>query len=262
MHHDSGHAPAGGISSDLGPRPAAETRAAGAPESSGPILGPATFSATLSATQKLVRSIEFTVLYGLIPSLAALYVETFKGLLLPSLVVGAALLTILLRRDPTFDRRLLWNAKAICRWWWRIVILVAAFAAVVASGVWIFERGYFFYLPRERPGLWLMIMFGYPLLSVFPQEIIFRTWFFHRYGPLFGDRWLTIFASTITFGFAHLMFKNPIALLLTTLGGFVFARTYDRSRSTFVVAVEHALYGAVIFTIGLGRFFYLGAVGD
>jgi hypothetical protein len=128
-------------------------------------------------------------------------------------------------------------------------------------------------------------MLGYPLASVYPQEIIFRTFLFHRYGGLFASRFggpsaaapvsgpetgpetspeagpMLIAASTAAFGYAHLMFQSYLAIGLTVLGGLVFARTYARSRSTCTVAVEHALYGCVLFTVGLGRHFYLGAVG-
>ena len=43
------------------------------------------------------------------------------------------------------------------------------------------------------------------------------------------------------------------------LGGWLFARRYQRTRSLLTVSVEHALYGVLIFTIGLGDLFYHAA---
>jgi membrane protease YdiL (CAAX protease family) len=66
-------------------------------------------------------------------------------------------------------------------------------------------------------------------------------------------------ASAFAFGYAHIIFLNWIAVAMTTFGGFLFARDYTRHRSLSLVCLEHALYGCLIFTVGLGRFFYSGA---
>lgn len=47
----------------------------------------------------------------------------------------------------------------------------------------------------------------------------------------------------------HAIYRNWVALLLTFLGGLLFARTY-----------QHTLYGWLLFTIDMGRFFYLAGV--
>jgi membrane protease YdiL (CAAX protease family) len=47
-------------------------------------------------------------------------------------------------------------------------------------------------------------------------------------------------------------------MLLTTAGGLLFAFTYLRSRSTLLVAAEHALYGDFVFTVGIGGMFVNG----
>jgi hypothetical protein len=252
--------------------------------------GLATACGGLSSWKTLRLAAEFFGLYLVIPTLAAEYPRELRGWLLPALVVGGAVLFFVLWRDPTFDRKRLWNAAALRRWWWRVLLLVVFFAVAAVGYVALLDPGSLFEFPRERPGLWAAIMVGYPLASVYPQEIIFRTFLFHRYGGLFerrGDRvtgaeqavvgtplasperltsgtgasWMLIAASTAAFGYAHLMFQSYLAVGLTVLGGLVFARTYARSRSTCTVALEHALYGWVLFTVGLGRYFYLGAVG-
>lgn len=48
-------------------------------------------------------------------------------------------------------------------------------------------------------------------------------------------------------------------MVLSLIGGWLFTRRYQRSRSLLAVAIEHALYRQLVFTIGLGEFFYHGA---
>ena len=115
-------------------------------------------------------------------------------------------------------------------------------------------------LPRRAPGLWVAIMLIYPFLSALPQELVFRVLFFRRYGGLFDGRRVAVAVNAAGFGLAHLMFWNWVAAALTVAGGVIFARAY--LRRGFVQAVLlHAIAGGIIFTSGLGSFFYHGAVG-
>src|SRR5690606_19736697 len=125
---------------------------------------------------------------------------------------------------------------------------------------WWLRPDLLFGFVREKPAFWLLVMFLYPLLSVIPQEIIFRSFFFERYRNLFTHPATMIVASGIAFGFAHILFHNWVAPLLCLIGGIMFATTYHRHRSLLLVAVEHALYGDFLFTLGLGRYFYHGTV--
>ena len=68
-------------------------------------------------------------------------------------------------------------------------------------------------------------------------------------------------ASAGVFALAHLMFWNWVAPALSLAGGLIFAAGY-LGRGGFALAVAlHAVCGWVIFTSGLGGFFYHGAVG-
>jgi len=142
--------------------------------------------------------------------------------------------------------------------WRRIAWIFALGALGITVYTRLYEPAHLFELPRERPWVWLAILVGYPLLSVYPQELIFRGCFFLRYGHLFPSTWSRVGASALAFGFAHLLFGNAVAVLLSTLGGLLFGWTWLRSRSLAVSAVEHALYGCFLFTVGLGRYFYAG----
>ncbi|HXZ68156.1 MAG TPA: CPBP family intramembrane glutamic endopeptidase [Alphaproteobacteria bacterium] len=106
---------------------------------------------------------------------------------------------------------------------------------------------------------WAIIMVFYPLVSAFPQELIYRTLFFHRFGALFGNaRALAAAVNGILFGFAHIMFGSWISVVLSGSLGFVIAWRYSRARSFWGAWFEHALYGDLVFTVGLGRYFFTG----
>ena len=136
--------------------------------------------------------------------------------------------------------------------------LAATAALILLVLLWMPQK--LFDFPRERTGVWLAVMALYPLASVYPQELICRRWFFERYTVLFGEGRGLVAASALSFGWLHIVFINPVAVVLASIGGWLFAETYGRSRSLRLVCLEHAFYGDLIFTVGLGTFFYHGAV--
>ena len=101
----------------------------------------------------------------------------------------------------------------------------------------------------------------YPALLVLPQELLFRCFFFHRYESLFGGKtWLLILCNAASFGLSHLFYGNWIAPTLSFVGGLLFAWRYATTRSLAAVSLEHALWGNYLFTIGIGWYFYSGAI--
>ena len=118
--------------------------------------------------------------------------------------------------------------------------------------VWLTNKNQLFIVIRTKPFLWLAILFVYTLLSVYPQEILYRTFFFQRYKVLIQNDKIFIFLNAIIFAFGHLFFKNVLVIVLTFLGGLLFAMTYNKSKSTLMVSVEHAIYGCWLFTVGMG----------
>jgi hypothetical protein len=131
--------------------------------------------------------------------------------------------------------------------------------SLLTLAVWWFQPAQFLNLPRAHPLLWLLIMILYPLLSVWPQEVIYRRFFFQRYAPLFSEGNALIAASALAFGFGHVIFLNMIAVVMTSIGGVIFAAGYAKHRSLRIACIEHALYGCLVFTLGLGQYFYTGA---
>lgn len=117
---------------------------------------------------------------------------------------------------------------------------------------------YLFFLPKNHLGMWLLIMFAYPLFSVLPQGIIYRVFYFKRYSKLFKNPTMLILANGIFFCFAHIIFNNFIALAFTFVGGLLFAWRYHKTQSWLISSLEHAMYGNLLFTIGIGRFLVSG----
>lgn len=134
----------------------------------------------------------------------------------------------------------------------RIVVLSASLflLAFLASPETFME------MPRERTQLWVMIVLLYPFISALPQEFLYRHFYFWRYKPLFRNEWGVLISSILVYSFVHVIFDNWVAVALTLVGGILFATTYMYTRRLSLAWVEHAIYGQVIFTAGLGPYFY------
>ncbi|MDO6623847.1 CPBP family intramembrane metalloprotease [Oceanihabitans sp. 1_MG-2023] len=130
-------------------------------------------------------------------------------------------------------------------------MLLIAFLTILF--VWFTSKDSLFSVVLHKPLLWLVILFAYSIFSVYPQELIYRTFYFQRYKNLFyNTNWLML-VNAIVFAMAHLFFKNGLVIVLTFLGGLLFAFTYSKSRSTILVTIEHAIYGCWLFTVGMGE---------
>lgn len=210
--------------------------------------------------RRLYLAAELLVIYVGFPVGLVFVREEFARLIVPTLLVTGGGCFFLLWRDPSFDRRRLWNARDFRDGFLRLLRVFVPAALLVGVAVVVSRPDLLFSFPRREPRWWLVVMVLYPLLSVYPQEIIFRTFFFHRYRPLFGSTTVLVAASALVFGLAHLFFGNWVAPVLTTLGGWLFARTYERSESTLQAVVEHGLWGDFLFTIGLGWYFWGGSI--
>jgi uncharacterized protein len=171
------------------------------------------------------------------------------------LVVGGCALWSLWR-DPTVNVRrwFRWNIAAVN---WRMVLLRdALLMTVLAAAVWYSAPQLLFAFVKKAPIQWAVVMLLYPLLSVLPQEVLFRGYFFERYRTVFGRGTPLMVLSALSFGFVHIIFGNWIAVGLSAIGGILFASTYSKTGSVLLVSLEHALFGNFLFTIGLGQYFY------
>lgn len=221
---------------------------------------PATRSPTdaLAPTPPRARlAAEFAAIFIALP--IALYFLPPRGWLIPLILVGGLASWLLLRADRTFDRKQFFIPRSARRHLPISLALFALAAAVLTVFTLLIIPERFFSFPRQNPMVWAMVMLLYPLLSALPQELIFRTFLFHRYAPIFPTAAARITASAVAFAGAHAFLNTVIAVVFSLLGGIIFAWTYHRSRSTILVWLEHALYGCFAFTIGLGWYFYAGA---
>jgi membrane protease YdiL (CAAX protease family) len=157
-----------------------------------------------------------------------------------------------------FKRASLWSLNVNKKIVWLVLARFAFFALLIGSLVAWQAPGQLFYLVHVHPLLWLIIIFLYPVLSVYPQGIIYRGFIFERYRALFRAPWIMSVASACAFAMTHLVFGNILAVGLSLAGGMMFAITYRQTGSVMFSSMEHALYGCFLFTIGLGEYFYHG----
>jgi membrane protease YdiL (CAAX protease family) len=129
--------------------------------------------------------------------------------------------------------------------------------ACAATVLWLRPEA-FLMLPQQNPLLLLVIFVFYPFVSALPQEIVFRVLFFRRYGPLMPGRPAGLAINAAVFSLAHLMYWNAPALILTFLGGLAFGYAYEWRQSFPAAVLLHAIAGWILFSLGLGVFFFTG----
>lgn len=238
--------------------------AASRPAEEAPAALAATAFRELKPSTARLRGLELVFLFFLLPGgLATLTAFGFAVPVIPVLVgIGGAALW-LLHRDPHFPgfralrkhRPSVRHGQELRRVLTLYMISLPGLIGIVGITGW----SYFLAFPAEHTGLWLTICIVYPVLSVIPQELIFRVFFYHRYRALLGSRVTVLWVSALSFGLAHLLFGHWSSVLLSGVGGLLFGWTYLRTRSMLWAAFEHSLYGVTLFTIGLGRFFFSGS---
>lgn len=207
---------------------------------------------------RLALILEFLLLFVALPLLYRFSPMRIPALPLLWVVAGYAMWQLL--RDPRFDRARLWNLSQLPRYSGSILIIFTLGAIGLWLGVRRFAPQLEWSFVREHPGFWAVVMVAYPVLSVYPQGLLYRAFFFERYAAVFPGKWAIIVASAAAFAFLHIVFRNSLAVALTFCGGLLFASRYAQTSSLAVSSFEHALYGCWLFTVGLGQYFYHGTV--
>lgn len=209
--------------------------------------------------------VEHAALFYLIPVILLFREPGQHGVILVLFFIATLGCFWWLRRDRAREARAstprlapLWNAQAAKRAAPAILARFIVLGALISAGVWLLMPERFLGFPRTAPALWMRVMLLYPVLSVVPQELIWRAFFFQRYRAIFATPTRMVLASAASFAFIHILLENTIAVALTLVGGVLFATTYHRTRSLAAASLEHALYGCLVFTVGLGWYFYLG----
>lgn len=198
---------------------------------------------------------EFLILFFIIP---AVYAFNHNSSPIYFLLLLSVFTIFVLYRNTGFRNEIFTNKASWLKDIGRVLkqfILIGLMLTVVTFA---FFPDQLFYCIRHHFSIWVSLMFIYPLFSVYPQELIYRAFLFHRYRDIAGNGKYLLHFSAVAFSFGHIIYFHPISILLTLFGGYLFALTYIKTRSLFAVSFEHALYGCLLYTVGLGRFFYTG----
>ena len=209
----------------------------------------------MNNTVKLRLLLEFILIFWVAPLLLALGVIPIHPF--PLLFTAAALCLVALLKSKTFDRKAFFRVNGLKKQMRPVLLRFIPAALVLLIGTAWLAPDILFYFPRRKPLLWTAVMLLYPFLSVYPQGLTHRAFIFDRYKPLFGQGGAMILASAAAFSFMHVVLRNPLAVILTFIGGLMFGRTYAKTGSLVASGVEHALYGSLLFTLGLGKYLYV-----
>ncbi len=134
---------------------------------------------------------------------------------LPVLWIVAGYAFWQLLRDPHFDRARLWNACQLSSRLGLILTIFVAVALMLWLGVRRFAPELEFSFVRQHPAFWAVVMVAYPVVSVYPQGLLYRAFFFERYAAIFPGKWPMIVASAAAFAFLHIIFRNSLAVVLS-----------------------------------------------
>lgn len=197
----------------------------------------------------LYKGIEFLVIFVIVPVSFAINYSYWVKLVIG--FVGFIYVIYVLLKIENQKLKLATNLN--WKLFWKTT-LFKFFAIVFITTLFVIftEKESLFKPILNQPKLWLIILFVYSVFSVYPQELIFRTFYFKRYKVLIKNRSYLIFLNAIVFSLAHLFFANILVSVLTFIGGLLFATTYKKTQSTIMVSVEHAIYGCWLYTVGMG----------
>ena len=138
--------------------------------------------------------------------------------------------------------------------YWPIIgITFVLLIVLTTSMMYVSHKDLLFKVVLKKPVMWISIVFFYSIFSVYPQEFLYRSFFFNRYQTIFKNKYTLIITNAVLFSLAHLVFQNLLVSILTFIGGLLFATTYYRSKSLLLTSLEHAIYGSWLFTVGMGE---------
>ena len=196
-----------------------------------------------------------TFLLYLLPPLSIVTGYVPKVAVMPLLWIVTLYAYITLRRAKSFELLFHFDRREMGI----ILKRFAVIAPMLGAFTWLFYPDLLFTFIKQHFMFWLLVMLLYPLLSALFQEIIFRAFFEYRFGRVIKNRELFLIFNALLFAYIHTVFGNAIAVTFSFLGSLLFMTTYRQSRSVLMSTIEHGLYGDLIFTLGIGHFFYHGA---
>lgn len=211
-----------------------------------------------------IRLVEFLLFFIAVPVGIAVFLppQMMFSALFAATLVGLVLLVF----TPGFQWRELFKGVAEVNSGIVVLTAVITFIASYAIMTWTRPDALFRLIiepmPRTSAGLpiFLIIALFYPLVSAFPQELIFRPLFFRRYSMLLPKQSLAILLNAFIFSLAHLMYWSWIVAVMTFFGGLLFAWSYQVRKNFAEAVILHSVAGVVLFAVGMGVYFYSGNV--
>lgn len=201
---------------------------------------------------------EWLVLFFGVPLVVALGWLPFTGRWVKLILLLSATFICLLYLlwDKNFGKKRLGGLTKLKLIWKGLLLRSLLCAALLLILGFLFYPEHLFGLLKYRFNIWLMVFILYPILSAWPQELIYRSFMFQRYKTIFGENYGMVAASSVAFAFLHIIYLNWLAITLTLIAGFIFSINYKKTGVLATVALEHAIYGNLLFTIGFGMFFF------
>lgn len=198
----------------------------------------------------LVLKLEFIIIYFILP--IVLLIAKIKYLIFLMLIFVSIYAFFTLKKDKQFNFKSLLHKL----YWKEVLILNIIFAVNIYLYTLILYPELLFSLPRKNLTLLIMIIIFYPVVSVAPQEFIYRVFFFQRYKKILGKNYGNIILiNTLVFTYGHIIFLNFTSLLFTAIASPIFLIMYLKySFSTCLLL--HTLSGLLVFIFGLGKFFF------
>lgn len=210
---------------------------------------------------KKLLAVEFVLLCVCLPTLIIVY--RLAPFMFVFLWAAAVYCWAVLRFQYHEHLKDLWKWEAVIWANMKPILIRWVFASLFMVGfVYFYDPEKLFIILKEHPRFVPFLLVMYPILSALPQEFIFCSFIFERYKKFFPTEKIMIIASAIVFAYAHVLFINWVAPILSFAAGLIFAITYAKTRSLALVTIEHGLYGNVLFLVGLGWYFYGGAVAQ
>ena len=196
-----------------------------------------------------IKKLEFFFIFFILPS-AIFFLDSSVIVFLTLYLVFTLSLVILY-----FDKSFSFTSLRKKVDWKFIIIFSLIFLSLSFFYVILVDKDLLFIFPKTNFELWLLVILIYPFLSVIPQEIVYRVFFFQRYFPNERSFYFLTLLNMIVFSYGHIVFNNVHAILITAIVSPIFTYAYLK-KSFFTCIVLHALGGQIIFTLGLGKYFF------
>ena len=196
-----------------------------------------------------LKKLEFFFIFFIIPS-TIFFLDSSIIIFLTLYLVSILSLVIL-----SFDKTFLFTSLKKQIDWKFVIIFSVIFFFLGFFYVLLVDKNLLFIFPKTNFKLWLIVIFIYPFLSVIPQELVYRVFFFQRYFPDINTFYFPVFLNLVVFAYGHLVFSNMHAIIITAIASPIFTYAYLK-KSFLTCVVLHTLGGQIIFTLGLGKYFF------